>query len=58
MSAILAAATGWRNAQKALRRNRLTVVSAAEVAVDAAALDTIKAGRATFMAALKTQLGV
>lgn len=55
---ILAAATGWRNAQKALRRNRLTVVSAAEVAVDGAALDAIKAGRATFMAALKTQLGV
>jgi len=58
MSAILTAATGWRNAQAALRRNRLTVVSAAEVAVDWAALDLIKAGRVTFMAALKTQLGV
>ena len=55
---IMASATGWRNAQKALRRNRLTVVSAAEVAVDAVALDTIKAGRATFMAALRLQLGV
>jgi len=55
---IIAAATGWRNAQAALRRNRLTVVSAAEVAVDAAALDAIKAGWATFMASLKTSLGV
>ena len=55
---ILAAATGWRQAQAALRRNRLTVVSAAEVAVDAATLDEIKAGRATFMASLKASLGV
>lgn len=55
---ILAAATRWRNAQAELRDNRLTVVSAAEVAVDAAALDSIKAGRATFMAALRSQLGV
>lgn len=55
---ILAAATSWRNAQAALRNNRLTVTSAAEVAVDATALDAIKAGRDTFMAALKTQLGI
>jgi len=55
---ILAAATGWRNAQAALRRNRLTVVSAAEVAVDAAALDAIKADRATFISTLKTNLGI
>src|SRR3990167_8694229 len=55
---ILTAATGWRNAQSALRDNRLVTVSAAEVAVDGAALDVIKADRAAFMAALKTQLGV
>ena len=55
---ILTAATGWRNAQAALRRNRLTVTSAAEVAVDAAELDTQKAKWATFMSALKLQLSV
>jgi hypothetical protein len=55
---ILAAATGWRNAQSALRRNRLTVTSAAEVAVDAAALDTLKASWTAFLVALKTSLGV
>ena len=53
---ILTAATGWRNAQASLRRNRLTTVSAAEVAVDAAALDAIKALWESFMVALKLQL--
>lgn len=53
---ILTAATEWRNAQAELRDNRLTVVSAAEVAVDAAALDAIKALWESFMVALKLQL--
>jgi hypothetical protein len=55
---ILAAATGWRQAQAALRRNRLTVSSAASVAVDAAGLNSIKAQWAALLVALKTQLGV
>lgn len=55
---ILAKAAGWRTAQAALRDNRLTTVSAAEVAVDGPALDVIKANRASFMASLKDGLGV
>lgn len=53
---ILAAATGWRTAQAALRRNRLTVTSAAEVAVDAAGLDVLKANWAKFLVAIRAQL--
>ena len=53
---ILSAATNWRNAQASLRGKRLTTTSAAEVAVDAAALDTIKASWAAFLVELKTQL--
>ena len=55
---ILAAATGWRNAQAALRRNRLTVTSAAEVAVDGPALDAIRAQRGGFMHDLYSKLGI
>jgi hypothetical protein len=55
---ILAAATGWRNAQASLRDSRLTTVSAAGVAVDAISLDAIKAQWVAFMAALQEQLGV
>lgn len=55
---ILSAATGWRGAQASLRDKRLTTTSAAEVAVDAAALDTLKASWTAFMVALKTSLGV
>jgi len=55
---ILAAATGWRNAQAALRRNRLTVTSAASVVVDADALDAIKASWSEFITALRTTLGI
>ncbi len=54
---ILSAATGWRGAQSSLRDKRLTTTSAAEVAVDAAGLDSIKAQWATFMTALRTSLG-
>jgi hypothetical protein len=55
---ILSAATGWRGAQSSLRDKRLTTTSAAEVAVDAPALDTIKASWAAFLVELKTSLGV
>jgi len=55
---ILAAASGWRDAQSSLRRNRLTMASAAKVAVDGAALDAIRAEHESFMAALKISLGV
>ena len=55
---ILAAATGWRNAQASLRDKRLTTVSAAEVAVDGAGLNVIKAQWNEFMVALKLQLNV
>jgi len=53
---ILSAATGWRGAQSSLRDKRLTTTSAAEVAVDAAALDTLKASWAAFLVELKTKL--
>jgi hypothetical protein len=55
---ILIAATGWRNAQAALRDKRLTTVSAADVAVDAAGLDVIKAKWTDFIVSLRTELGV
>ncbi len=55
---ILSAATNWRNAQASLRGKRLTTTSAAEVAVDSAALDIIKAEWVAFLAALKTSLVV
>ena len=57
-SNILAAATGWRNAQAALRNNRLATTSAAEVAIDATSLDAIKAQWVAFMAALRLQLSI
>ena len=55
---ILAAATGWREAQSALRRNRLTIASAADVAADAAALNVVRKQWADFVAALTTALGL
>lgn len=55
---ILTAAAGWRNAQAALRDKRLTTVSAADVAVDAAGLEIIKANWTDFIASLRTELGV
>ena len=56
--AILVSATSWRNAQAAMRDKRLTVSSAAEVAVDGAALDPIKAQWAGFMVYMRGQMGV
>lgn len=53
---ILKAATQWRAAQAAIRDKRLSVASSAEVTIDAAGLDTIKAQWAEFMTALKSQL--
>jgi hypothetical protein len=55
---ILAAATGWREAQSALRRNRLTTASAANVAADAATLNVVRKQWADFVAALTTALGL
>jgi len=55
---IVATALDWRSAQAALRRNRLTVAGAAEVAIDAAGLEAIKTGHTTFMTSLKASLGV
>ena len=55
---ILTSATGWRNAQAAMRRNRLTVSSAAGVADDSVALDLIKASWSTFITSLRTTLGI
>tara|TARA_R110000868_G_scaffold257946_1_gene515201 strand:- start:110 stop:586 length:477 start_codon:yes stop_codon:yes gene_type:complete len=55
---ILTSATNWRNAQAALRNNRLTTVSATEVVVDSSDLDVLKAQWAGFMAALRLQVGV
>lgn len=56
--AILTAANGWRNAQASLRRNRLAVQAAAAASVDATGLDVIKENWATFMASLRSSLGV
>jgi hypothetical protein len=55
---ILAAATGWRTAQGAIRTNRLARKEAARNAVDAAALATVQAQWAGFLAAIKPQLGL
>lgn len=55
---IVAAATGWRSAQEALRAARLLCKEQGRVAVDATELDALKAQWSGFMAALKTQLGV
>lgn len=55
---ILAAATGWRSAQAALRAARLLRKEQARVAVDAAALGAVQAQWDGFMVALKENLGV
>jgi hypothetical protein len=55
---ILTAASGWRSAQASLRRNRLATQVAAAASVDAAGLDAVKESWATFMASLKSSLGV
>ena len=56
--AILTAASGWRSAQASLRKNRLAVQAAAAASVDATGLDAIKENWATFMASLRSSLGV
>ncbi len=55
---IIATATAWRTAQASLRAERLLAKALAGNAVDGAALNTIKASWAAFIAALRTQLGV
>jgi hypothetical protein len=55
---IIVASTNWHTAQAALRANRLARKEAAILAGDVAGLDVVKAQWATFMAALKTSLGV
>jgi len=55
---ILTAASNWRTAQASLRRNRLAAQAAAAASVDATGLDVIKENWATFMASLRSSLGV
>lgn len=55
---ILAAATGWRTAQVALRAARLQHKEDARNAADQASLDTVKAQWAGFVAAIRGQLGL
>jgi len=53
---IIAAATGWRTAQMALRAERLLRKEQGRLAVDAGALDVVKADWVAFLAAIKAQL--
>ena len=55
---ILAQATAWRNAQNAIRANRLARKEAARAAADLAALGAITAQWNGFLTAIRTQLGV
>jgi len=55
---ILSAAATWRTAQVAIRANRLALKEAARNAVDAAALATVQAQWAWFLAVIKPQLGL
>lgn len=55
---IIATASGWRQAQLAIRTNRLTLKEAARVATDAAGLATVQAQWSGFMAAIRAQLGL
>ena len=55
---IIAAATGWRSAQSALRAARLLRKQQAANAADAAALDVIKESWNSFLSGIKTSLGV
>lgn len=55
---ILAAASGWRAAQAAIRSNRLARKEAARNAADAAALATVQAQWAGFLAVIRAQLGL
>lgn len=55
---IALAATEWRSAQATMRAARLLCKEQGREAIDAAALDAIKAQWAASLAALKTSLGV
>ena len=55
---IIATATDWRSAQSTLRAERLLRKEQARTALDATALDAIKAQWEAFMVALKLQLNV
>ena len=55
---ILATAQGWRNAQAAIRLNRLTCKEAARAATTPSGVATIEAQWAGFLSAIKTQLGI
>lgn len=55
---IAATAAAWRNAQSAIRAARLARKEQARTAADAAALATVLAAWAGFVAAVRTQLGL
>jgi hypothetical protein len=55
---ILSAAAAWRKAQVAIRATRLLCKEGAKNAVDIAALSTVKAQWASFLAGIKPQLGL
>ena len=55
---IIAQATAWRNAQAAIRANRLARKEAVRAAADLAALNAIMAQWSGFLTAIRTQLGV
>ncbi|MFZ3289254.1 MAG: hypothetical protein WA191_20740 [Telluria sp.] len=54
----IATAATWRSAEDALYAKRLLLKETASNAVDAAALDAVKVQWATFLVALKGQLGL
>ena len=55
---ILSSAQGWRNAQAAIRLNRLTCKEIARNATTFTELDSVEAQWAGFLSAIKTQLGI
>lgn len=55
---ILATAQGWRNAQAAIRLNRLTCKEAARGATTPSGVATVEAQWAGFLSAIKTQLEI
>ena len=55
---ILATAQGWRNAQAAIRLNRLTCKEAARGATTPSGVAIVEAQWAGFLSAIKTQLGI
>ena len=55
---IITQATAWRNAQAAIRANRLARKEVVKVAVDLAAVNAVVAQWAGFAAAIRGQLGI